>query len=414
MVVAPGFIDLHSHANSVAGQRLQACDGVTSAMDLEGGESPISVAYSLAIDEGRPINFGFSASWALSRMAQIGAVDLTGRPGVFRSHIGLPAWQRRAEAGEVSRILAAISLDLEAGGLGVGVLLGYAPMIDPAEYLAVANLGAQAGVPVFTHTRPLSSSHPTSRSMGHKKYARAAESSGAQMHYCHINSTSRRFLDRVYSEIERANAAGASITTEAYPYGAGATGIGATFLDPANLERLGIKTTAITYVPTGERVKDNARLSELRASDPGGLAIHDFLDEDDPADRQLLLRPLKTPSTLIASDAMPLEWRGDEPGRYVWPLPSDAVTHPRTAGTFARATRILTKDLGVAFVGGGPSGQPRTSPLARALGSNHAEKGQASGRVRRRISSSSIQTALQIVRRTSTARAHPRGSRTSW
>ena len=31
MVVAPGFIDLHSHANSVARQRLQACDGVTSS-----------------------------------------------------------------------------------------------------------------------------------------------------------------------------------------------------------------------------------------------------------------------------------------------------------------------------------------------------------------------------------------------
>jgi hypothetical protein len=346
MVVAPGFIDLHSHANSVAGQRLQACDGVTSAMDLEGGESPISVAYTLAMDEGRPINFGFSASWALSRMAQIGEVGLTGRPGVFRAHIGLPAWQRQAEPGEVARILAAISLDLEAGGLGVGVLLGYAPRTDPAEYLAVAHLAAEAGVPVFTHTRALVELAPDIPIDGAQEIARAAESSGAQMHYCHINSTSRRFLDRVYSEIERANAAGALITTEAYPYGAGATGIGATFLDPANLERIGIKTTAITYVPTGERVKDAARLAELRASDPGGLAIHDFLDEDDPADRQLFLRPLETPSTLVASDAMPLEWRGGDPGPYVWPLPPGAVTHPRTAGTFARATRMLTKDLG--------------------------------------------------------------------
>ena len=40
LVVAPGFIDLHSHAQTLAGRRLQACDGVTAALDLEAGEGP--------------------------------------------------------------------------------------------------------------------------------------------------------------------------------------------------------------------------------------------------------------------------------------------------------------------------------------------------------------------------------------
>ena len=34
LVVAPGFIDLHSHAQTLPGRRLQACDGVTTALDL--------------------------------------------------------------------------------------------------------------------------------------------------------------------------------------------------------------------------------------------------------------------------------------------------------------------------------------------------------------------------------------------
>ena len=346
MVVAPGFIDLHSHANSIAGQRVQACDGVTTALDLEGGESPIAVAYARAADQGRPINFGFSASWALSRMAQVGGIAVTGIPGVFRQHIGVPAWQRSASPAEVACVLDAISADLDAGGLGIGVLLGYAPRIDPAEYLAVAGLGAVRAVPVFTHTRALAELAPDIPIDGAEEIARAAETTGARMHYCHINSTSRRHLERVYGEVDRANAAGASLTTEAYPYGAGATGIGATFLNPANLGRLGIKTTDITYVPTGERVRDAARLDELRAADPGGLAIHDFLDEDDPADRALMLRPLRTPGTIIASDAMPLEWLGPEPDPLTWPLPPSGITHPRTAGTFARAIKIMTRELG--------------------------------------------------------------------
>lgn len=350
LVVAPGFIDLHSHASSIAGQRLQACDGVTSALDLEGGESPIAVAYARAIDQGRVINFGFSASWALARMAQIAGIKVTGTPGVFRQHIGVPAWQRPVSQTDVSSILDAISADLDAGGVGIGVLLGYAPRIDPAEYRAVAQLGALRSVPVFTHTRALAEISPDLPIDGAEEIAAAAELTGASMHYCHINSTSRRHLARVYSVVGRAQASGAQLTTEAYPYGAGATGIGATFLDPANLGRLGIRTTDITYVPTGERVKNAERLAELRAADPGGLAIHDFLDESDPADRELLLQPLRTPDTIIASDAMPLEWRGDRPDRRVWPLPPTGMTHPRTAGTFSRAVRILTRELGYPLI----------------------------------------------------------------
>ena len=39
---------------------------------------------------------------------------------------------------------------------------------------------------------------------------------------------------------------------------------------------------------------------------------------------------------------MPLTWTG--PGDpLAWPLPRTAITHPRTAGTFSRAVRLLTR-----------------------------------------------------------------------
>jgi N-acyl-D-aspartate/D-glutamate deacylase len=49
---------------------------------------------------------------------------------------------------------------------------------------------------------------------------------------------------------------------------------------------------------------------------------------------------------VVASDAMPLTWIGTEPDPDAWPLPRAAFTHPRTAGTFARAIRLLTRGGG--------------------------------------------------------------------
>src|SRR5260370_27155979 len=40
---------------------------------------------------------------------------------------------------------------------------------------------------------------------------------------------------------------------------------------------------------------------------------------------------------------MPLTWTGPAPDRLTWPLPPRAITHPRTAGTFSRALRLLTR-----------------------------------------------------------------------
>ena len=67
LIVGPGFVDLHSHVHTIAGQRLQAMDGVTTALDLEAGLMPIERAYAEAAAAGRPLNFGFSASWGAAR-----------------------------------------------------------------------------------------------------------------------------------------------------------------------------------------------------------------------------------------------------------------------------------------------------------------------------------------------------------
>jgi N-acyl-D-aspartate/D-glutamate deacylase len=72
--------------------------------------------------------------------------------------------------------------------------------------------------------------------------------------------------------------------------------------------------------------------------------IIDLLSEDDPVDRALLIRSLTFPGAVVASDAMPLTWTAPPDDALAWPLPPTAITHPRTAGTFCRALRLLTRD----------------------------------------------------------------------
>ena len=198
----------------------------------------------------------------------------------------------------------------------------------------------------FTHARDLIELAPNALIDGADEIVRAAGETGAQMHYCHINSTSLRHIDRVQDLVSRARAAGSRVSTEAYPYGSGMTGIGAAFLAPERLHERDLQPTDLTYAPTGEQVASEERLRELRAADPGGLAIIRHLNEDDPADLAVLLRSLTFPDAIVASDAMPLTWSGPVPDPMSWPLPETAFTHPRTAGTFARALRLLAADAG--------------------------------------------------------------------
>jgi len=340
-VVTAGFVDVHSHVTDIAGMRLRALDGVTTAFELEGGVTPVGPAYRQAAAEGRPINYGFAASWALARMEAVGGVTLAAGLGTFMANIATPAWQRPATPQQVSQILSRLSADLADGALGIGMLLGYAPGASPAEYLRVAELAVAAGVPTFTHARDLIEVVPTTLMDGAEEIVRAAAETGAHMHYCHLNSTSLRHTDRVLDVVGRAQAAGSRVTTEAYPYGSGMTGIGAAFLAPERLRERGLTPADLTYAPTGERVGTEERLRALRADDPGGLVIIRHLDEDDPADRAVLLRSLVFPDAIVASDAMPLTWSGAVPDQMTWPLPGTAVTHPRTAGTYSRALRLL-------------------------------------------------------------------------
>lgn len=338
MIVTPGFIDLHSHSQQLPAARVQAFDGVTTALELESGLLPIGQFYDVVAREGRPINYGAAAAWSYARVAVKESLEPEATLAFFQRAFARSNWQNTlATEAEVERIIALVEQGLKEGGIGIGVNAGYAPGYGRKEYYAVAQLAARHDVPTYTHFRYLNVIEPQSSFEALGELISLAATTGAHMHVCHLNSTGGRDVVACAELIRGAQARGLKVTTEAYPYGAGSSAIGAEVFRGGNwLERWGV--TSPSNMTLNGSPLTQAQIDELQRSAPGTPVVMHFLrPDDDPRDSALMDASVLFPGGAIASDATP--WT-DASGAFiegdVWPLPADAFAHPRGAGCYCR------------------------------------------------------------------------------
>ncbi len=343
-VVSPGFIDLHAHGQSVPAARMQALDGVTTALELEAGVLPVEDFYAQRAEQGRPINYGAAVNWANARIAVLLDKSPQADASWFLQQFSNPAWQTQlATEAEVEQMAALVQEGLDQGALGVGFLLGYAPGTGRKEYYRMTELAARNGVPTFTHARFLSMLEPDSSFEGMEEIIAAAAGTGVHAHIVHLNSISLRDIGIISSMIAGARERGVRVTTEAYPYGAGSTGIGAAmFRGPDWRERIG-GVTAGSFDVDGERLSED-ELARLQREAPGTQTVLHFLDTANPRDQQLLDRAVLFPGGVIASDGGDWMVAGEPLPAATWPLPEGAWSHPRSAGTFARFLRQYLRE----------------------------------------------------------------------
>ena len=342
LVVTPGFIDLHCHTQSLPGDRIQAFDGVTTTLELESGMLPVGRWYADQTRAGRAVNYGASASWTFARIAELNPAMGEPQPSItyFQAAYRFSNWQHDVSTPQqTERIIARLEEGLAEGALGIGINNGYVPGAGVQELSRVADLAARYDVPTFTHIQFMSNIDPQSSQEAYLRLIAYAATSGAHMHICHLNSTSLRDIERCAQLISMAQRHGLKVTVEAYPYGAASTVVGAAFLaHPCYCERTGATWSDIVLNATGQPVRDEAELRQVQHDEPGQPIVWHYLSpETDPEDQRLLDLSVLYPGGAIASDAMPWE----RPGHVmvegdVWPLPGDAVAHPRSAGTFAR------------------------------------------------------------------------------
>jgi hypothetical protein len=304
LVVAPGFIDLHQHAQGIESQRVKALDGVTTALELEIGVP--DVAEFLKTKERHSlIHYGTSASHVAARALVFGTPL---PPGEILPKSG-PATEQPATTAQIMQIEHRLRAELDAGGLAVGMGIQYTPGATRLEVINMFRLAAERKVPVYAHVRSSGGVDPGSIAAVSEVIA-ASAISGAPLHIVHINSTCLRDAPECLSMVEGARARGLDVTTEAYPYIAGMTFINSAVFNPGWQERQGgIGYGDLVLPNTGEHLTKE-RFDELHnSSTPQTVLI--FSNS-----QAVLDKLIPNQLVMIASDGL--------------------EGHPRNAGTFSR------------------------------------------------------------------------------
>ncbi len=302
LVVAPGFIDLHAHGQDLENDRLQVMDGVTTALELEIGVADVDEFYEQR--RGKAINhYGATVSHPRNRMV------LMGDPGAF-----LPtgaAGTREATDPEIEDLRRRIEHGLERGAIGVGFGLQYTPGASRSEVIEMFRVAARYGAPAYVHLRYFGPLEPASGVGGLEEVLAAALITGAPLHVVHINSSGGKAAPQMLEMIAGARGHGLDVTTECYPYTAGATRLESALFDGNWREAFGISYGDLQWAATGERLTEE---SYFRYRQQGGAVII-FMNSQEVVDQVV-----QSPLTMIASDGQIENGAG----------------HPRTAGTFSR------------------------------------------------------------------------------
>jgi N-acyl-D-amino-acid deacylase len=246
LVLAPGFIDLHSHSDLYtlvrpdtgvpigdAPKLLQGCtaqvfgqDGVSAAPVNPGDRR--SYARDIAgldgtIDPSRWTWRAFADYLAAVRgSAATRAAGLVGHSTVRRYVMGVD--DRPPTDDELAAMQGVLAESLDGGAAGFSTGLVYVPAVysDTEELVALCEVVAARDKPFFVHVR--SESDRVGEATG--EVIEVAERSGVHLHYSHIKAAGRRNWGKAQALIdalESAAASGMKLTADIHPYMAGST-----------------------------------------------------------------------------------------------------------------------------------------------------------------------------------------------
>jgi N-acyl-D-aspartate/D-glutamate deacylase len=311
LVVAPGFIDLHSHGQDAENYRAKAMDGVTTALEMEVGVADVDAWYD-AREGTSLINYGASVGHIPIRMR------IMHDPGDF-----LPsgdAAHRAATEEEITQLKRRIEHGLLRGAAGVGLGIQYTPAASPREILEMFRVAARFRATCFVHLRTAGDGSAQAL----EEVVSDSGSSGAPLHVVHITSSGLGSTPRLLLMIDAARARMLDITTELYPYTSAMTAIESALFDPGWQSMLGIDYHELQWTDTGERLTAE---SFARYRKIGGAVIMHMIPQ------RAVLAALASPFTMIASDGGLHNGKGH---------PRSSGTYARVLGRYVRGARALT------------------------------------------------------------------------
>lgn len=370
LAVAPGFIDLHSHAIRQDDDRAGLYrwpdaenvirQGVTTLIGGPDGWSPLPLQDSFRRLEaqGIAVNYGSFVGHGAVRAAVMGLED------------------RPPTEAERQKMQAEVERAMQEGAFGLSSGLVYVPgsFAEPEEIIALARVAAQHGGIYISHLR----NEALEVMEAARELIRIAEAAGLPGQITHAKAMGTAMQGRsqdLLKLVEEANARGLDITLDAYPYAAGSTSLMVQFPrwsldggtkglaarlsdpalrqgihawlvkeltevrgrgDPANVQLAycdfdhsldGLNLAEVLGKRRREVTLDEAATLIIELQEAGGCqAIYHAMHPDDVA------RILAHPLTMIASDG----------GIAV---PGEGHPHPRNYGTFPRVLGHYVREL---------------------------------------------------------------------
>ncbi|MGH7949015.1 MAG: N-acyl-D-amino-acid deacylase family protein [Candidatus Binataceae bacterium] len=253
-VVAPGFIDLHSHSDWIVPIPEHAAilkpfllQGVTTFVGGNCGFStaPVTLGRTSMLDESGRMLSERQFEWRWQEVAEFGAhlrrqglalnvAHLAGHGSIRLSVMGASAAEPSAEELHVMR--AMVERAMADGAVGLSTGLGYFPgmIAKPAELAALAEVAARAGAILTSHLRAYSvrslffQSDLPHNLLAVREMVDVARRARARLQISHLIFVGRRTwdtVDEVLREIERAQQDGVDVAFDTFPYTGGNTTI---------------------------------------------------------------------------------------------------------------------------------------------------------------------------------------------
>lgn len=351
LVLAPGFIDAHSHHEDGLFESPDALaavsQGVTTIVVGQDGSHPHPLAAFFRRLESSP--------------ASVNVASFAGH-GTIRSRVMGEDFRRRATAQELAAMQELLAGELEAGALGLSSGLEYDPgsYSAPAELVDLARVAAAHGGRYISHLR----SEDQYFWEAVDEIIDIGRQARLPVQVTHVKLAMSRWwgqADRLMAKLDTARAAGVDVTADIYPYTAWNAGFGwlATLFPERDLDRREGAEYILQEMLAPDRIllpdfrpqpdydgKTIAEIAKLRGSDPVTTLIALLKADAAAADPSPMLgiamdEPdiealMAWPHTVICSD-----------GELAGPHPRGFGAFTRYLGHYIRDRKVLSLEEGI-------------------------------------------------------------------